>query len=105
MTFTKETAKELGRKGGKTPKAKTQAWNNIVGWLATDGGMTFKALLDKQSRGEDLSKPEKEFMEHYKDLLEYHRPKLSRTTVAGDKDNPIQAKVEIELVNANPNTR
>jgi len=77
--FTKETAKELGRKGGKTPKAKTQAWNNIVGWLVGDGGQRFKELIGKLSAGEDISKAEKEFLVHYKDLLEFHQPKLSRS--------------------------
>jgi len=72
------------------PKAKTQQWNNLVGWLTGDGGVAFKEKIASLSMGAELTKPEKEFLEHYKDLLEYHQPKLSRAEVTGKdgKDLP-----------------
>jgi len=83
----KQNAKELGRKGGQAPRAKTTAWNNIVGWLVGDGGHKFKELIAKLSNGEKITKEQKEFLEHFKDLLEFHQPKLSRS----------EAKVEGEV--------
>ena len=86
----KQNAKELGRKGGLAPKAKTTAWNNIVGWLIGDGGNKFKELIAKLSNGEEITKEQKEFLTHFKDLLEFHQPKLSRS------DSKVQADVKID---------
>jgi hypothetical protein len=72
------------------PKARTQQWDNLVGWLVGDGGVAFKSKIASLSVGTELTKPEKEFLEHYKDLLEYHQPKLSRAELTGKdgKDLP-----------------
>jgi len=83
MPFTKETAKKLGSKGGKAAKYNRTQWENVVGWLIGDGGIAFKDKIIELSKGRDLSKPEKEFLQHYKDLLEYHQPKLARTEMTG----------------------
>lgn len=90
MPFDKESAKKYGAMGGKAPKAKTHQWENLVGWLTGDGGVAFKNKIASLSVGAELTKPEKEFLEHYKDLLEYHQPKLSRAEVTGKdgKDLP-----------------
>lgn len=66
-----------------TQKAKTQAWNNIVGWLVGDGGHQYKDLLAKLSIGEELTKSHLEFMNRFEALLEYHQPKLARTELTG----------------------
>ena len=76
--ISKETAKELGRKGGLAKSAKQTQWENILGYLVGEGGQAFKDKLQRLSCDTDLGKAEKEFMQHYKDLLEYHQPKLAR---------------------------
>lgn len=38
----------------------------------------------------------------FTDVVEYHVPKLARTTVIGDPDAPLQAKVTVEYVKPNP---
>ena len=76
------------------PKAKTQAWNNIVGYLVGDGGMAFKQKIESLSVGAEITKEEKEFLQHYKDLLEYHQPKLARTELTGKDGKDLQ----IELI-------
>lgn len=86
MPFTKETAKALGRQGGLAPKPKSIAWDNIVGWLAGEGGHRYNELLAKQSNAIELSDPEREFMDRYYTLLEFHQPKLARN----------ESKVEVE---------
>ena len=85
---------EKGNKVASTKKgmkyAKTQAWENIVGWLIGDGGEAFKKKIESLSNGAEITKEEKEFLQHYKDLLEYHQPKLARTELTGKdgKDLP-----------------
>jgi len=74
------------------PKAKTQAWNNIVGWLVGDGGTKFKELINDLSNGIEITKEQKEFLGHYKDLLEYHQPKLARNIGHQEIDHTITFK-------------
>lgn len=73
------------------PKPKVQAWNNIVGWLVGDGGQAYKASLQDLSNDKEISKPRKEFLQHYENLLEFHQPKLARQV---DKNNNDVQKVE-----------
>jgi hypothetical protein len=40
----------------------------------------------------------KDFVQSYLTLLEYARPKLARTTLEGDANNPIQAKIVFEEI-------
>jgi len=70
---------KLGTKNKGVPKTKEQQWQNIVGWLVGDGGQAFLNKLKRLSIGKELKPPEREFLEHFKDLLEYHQPKLART--------------------------
>jgi len=79
-----------GKKNLGTKYSKTHQWENLVGWLTGDGGVAFREKIANLAVGAELTKPEKEFLEHYKDLLEYHQPKLSRAEVTGKdgKDLP-----------------
>jgi hypothetical protein len=88
MTFQKGNKLATVNKG--RPQAKTLAWNNIVGWLVGDGGHRFKEILGTISTGGEVTKEEKEFLGHYKDLLEYHQPKLARTEITGEGGGPLQ---------------
>lgn len=76
MPFKKGVVSNPNQKG--KPKPKTEQWNNIVGWLVTDGGFSFLAKLKDLSSGQELTRPEMDFIEHYERLLEYHKPKLAR---------------------------
>jgi len=46
--------------------------------LAGPLGKKFEDLLTKLSAGKVISPPQKEFMSHWKDLIEFWRPKLAR---------------------------
>lgn len=86
------TFKQGNTEGSKTgAKPKLTQWNNLVGWLVGYGGLQFNEAMEKLANGEDIPKPQKEFIEHYKDLLEYHQPKLARQV---DKNNNDVQKVE-----------
>lgn len=65
------------------PKAKTQQWINLVNWLVGDGGKKFKDLIKDLSDGKAIKTEQKEFLQHFKDLLEYHQPKLARQELTG----------------------
>ena len=71
---------------------KTQEWETIVDWLRKDGGTKFKELILDLANDKDIGRNQREFLEHYKDLLEYHQPRLARIRVIGENEqgmNPI----------------
>jgi len=94
MVFVK--GNKLGEKSRGVPKAKTEQWNNIVGWLVGDGGSSFKDKIKALSEGKEMTKEEKEFIQHYKDLLEFHQPKLSRVENNGSLNIKIEKIEQLE---------
>lgn len=94
MVFVK--GNKLGEKSRGVPKAKTEQWNNIVGWLVGDGGTSFKDKIKALSEGKEMTKEEKEFIQHYKDLLEFHQPKLSRVENNGSLNIKIEKIEQLE---------
>jgi hypothetical protein len=92
MPFEKGNKLATVNKGKSKPK--TQAWENIVGWLVGDGGQAFKNKIEALSVGAELTKEEKEFIGHYKDLLEFHQPKLARN----DDSLNVKGNVTVESV-------
>ena len=46
-----------------------------------------------------IDSPEKK-LDLFLRAIEYHIPKLARTEVAGDSDNPLLHKIELEIVKA-----
>ncbi len=87
MTFTSESGREAGKKGGRIAaerrKEKQRKLEAHLLWLAEGGADQFFSKMQTLSKGDDLTKPEKEFMGHFKDLMEYHTPKLSRSELTG----------------------
>jgi len=96
MPFTKETASQAGKQNKGVPKAKTQAWENIVGWLIGEGGHKYLELLEIESSGEKLIGSQQDFMDRFEKLLEYHQPKLGRMEMS--------AKVEMGIDDSQLNT-
>ena len=94
MPFNSETARAAGKIGGPlAAKAKVENKRKLEShllWLAERGSDDFFEKMQTLSKGSDLTKPEKEFMVHFKDLMEYHTPKLSRSELTGKdgKDLP-----------------
>ena len=87
MTFTKKTAGEAGKKGGKT--GKLDGVGEYLTYLATGAARSYYTNLEKQFDGEDLEKPIKEAMDRFEKNTEFIAPKLSRRELKGDKDAPI----------------
>lgn len=92
---------KLGTKLKGKPKPRVQQWDNIVGWLIGDGGLQFKQGLRELSEGKDIPKPKKEFLQHYKDLLEFHQPKLARNDTTIKVTEFPQPIVSHEVLNNN----
>jgi hypothetical protein len=73
---------------------KNQAWENVAGWLVGEGGQKYKESLQSLASDKEISKPRKEFLEHYENLLEFHQPKLARQV---DKNNNDVPKIEFVI--------
>lgn len=78
--------KKLFEKGnpGKqkgTVSAKTIFWNEMKDFMVNEGAQKFKEELMKLKGSQ--------FVNSYSAALEYFQPKLSRTTLDGDKDKPL----------------
>ena len=92
----------LGKELAGKPKAKTQQWDNIVGWLVGDGGAKYQEALDLLSNDKEISKSRKEFLDHYETLLEFHQPKLARQEVKQDIkiESLVNEKQALNILNA-----
>jgi hypothetical protein len=80
MPFEKGKNKTGGRTKGKSNK-KTEQWELLGESIANQHTEKFNSILDKLEG--------REFINAYLQTLEYFKPKLQRTELAGDKDNPI----------------
>ena len=87
MTFVKGTSgNPLGKPKG-TISEKTKIWNEISEWFSGDGLEQYKKNLLSLMKSDDLD-IQMDSMKRYEALLEYFKPKLSRSEV----------KQEIEVV-------
>ena len=78
-----------GRPKGAVSK-KRLVLDNFVNIVIEEGTERFNQELN--------SLEGKDFVQSYLTLLEYARPKLARTTLEGDANNPIQAKIVFEEI-------
>ena len=60
---------------------KTKFWNEMKDYMINEGAAKFQEELMK------LKGPQ--FINAYSNSLEYFQPRLSRTTLEGDKDKPV----------------
>lgn len=72
-----------GRPKGAKGK-KTQQWEQFAEWMMNEGMSKFQDELDKLEG--------KQYIEAVQNMIEYFQPKLSRTEISGDKDNPLVLK-------------
>ncbi len=82
--ISKENAKEIGRQGGLQAAANRKAGvERLLEFLREGGSERVEQLYQRMLNDEELTKGELEFLKHYKDLMEYHTPKLSRAELTG----------------------
>ena len=82
--ISKKNAKEIGRTGGLQAAANRRSGvDKLLGFLKEGGSERVESLYQRMLNDEELTKGELEFLRHYKDLMEYHTPKLSRTELTG----------------------
>ena len=76
-----------GRKKG-TRNIKTDQWKMFVKYCMGEGMEKFRTELNKLQGAQ--------FIQRFTDLLEYHKPKLQRSELAGDPNNPIHINANIK---------
>ena len=82
MGFTKENAKQLGSMGGHASKRKLLAWDSLGEYLIAEGAPAVVEIMKTlKTEGET-----KEFIAHFKDILEYFKPKRAREDGKGNAD-------------------
>jgi len=82
---------ESGNPKGKPKGAvseKTKIWNEVSEWFAGEALELYKTNLLELMISED-AKVKAEAMKRYEALLEYFKPKLSRTDIKADVDSKI----------------
>ena len=83
-----------GRKAGVPNKATANAREAIARFV--DGNTErLQAWLDEIA--EDPKHGPREAFRCLMDVMEYHVPKLARTEVVGDKDNPLEVDVHVNV--------
>ncbi len=73
---------KYGERNKGVKKAKTQQWENIGAYLATEGAHKYIEIL-KNANGE-------EYLKHFEQVLEYFKPKLARQEHTGKDGGPIE---------------
>ncbi len=84
MPFEKGNTHGEGRPKGAKNK-KTEQWENFSEWFMTDGMKKFQQEIDKLEG--------REYLKAVQEMIEYFQPKLARTEITGDKDNPLVLKM------------
>lgn len=74
-------------KGAKSKKVAT--WDNFVDYCMSEGLVKFKTELSGLKG--------KQFTDAFTALLEFYKPKLTRTQHSGDQDNPIKIDANATL--------
>ena len=89
MPFKKgESGNPEGRKKGSISE-KTRIWNEIGEWFANEGLEAYQNNL-MELMTSDETKDKAEAMKRYEALLEYFRPKLSRSEVKSEVTESIK---------------
>lgn len=83
----------LWKEGLKARKEKTDKINEFFTIFANGGMEQYANLLDKEAMGEELTKPEIDFMDRMQFWAEFVRPKLARTEQTGKDGGPITVNV------------
>jgi len=84
MVFKKGDS-ETARKGGLQRVAnERKGVEKLLTFLKEGGSERVEELYKRMLDDQELTKGELEFLRHYKDLMEYHTPKLSRAILTGE---------------------
>lgn len=82
--------KRLGGKVVGSKNKKTLLWENLGDYFTQAGAKRAMKIM--------ASCKDKEFMIYYKDLIELFKPKLARTELVGDPNQPVEVKVTRTIV-------
>jgi len=98
---------QLWKKAIAARKERLEVRENFFFMLGTGGLSTYADLLDKQSRGVQLEKPQREFMDRVEKSMEFIQAKLQRMEVTGEDGKAVKMEHIIYLPNRDmePNKR
>jgi hypothetical protein len=101
--ISKETAAELGRQGGiQARENRRRGVESLLAFLREGGSDRVEELYQRMLNDEELTKGEREFLTHYKDLMEYHTPKLTRVTGGTKDESKIELTIKYDTGNSTP---
>ena len=85
MPFTSASASEAGKKSGK----KRTEWASFGIYLTQKGTVEAMDIIQRLMRGEKVNRNQIQGLNHFKDLLEYFKPKLTRTELKQTGNNQL----------------
>ncbi len=92
MAFAKGHKLAKGRPKGTSNKA-TDAARHAIALFVDENAHRLQEWLDKIAEKD----PQKAF-DSFQSVIEYHIPKLARTTIEGDPDKPVHNKITVEVI-------
>lgn len=92
MPFEKGHTKARGRVAGSKNKA-TQSAREAIARFVDNNSERLQGWLEKVAK----DNPEKAFA-MFQSMVEYHIPKLQRSTIEGDPDKPINHSITVNYV-------
>jgi len=81
-----QTNNPNGRKKGSKNK-RTIEWEQLGEFITAEGAKRAAKIM--------MECEDEQFMNHYKSMLEYFKPKQARTEITGDPDAPVLKQVYI----------
>lgn len=76
--------KKYGGRAKGAPNKRTEQWEQFVEYCMNGGLEKFQTEMEKLTG--------KDYVSAFANLLEFHKPKLTRSTLVGDKENPVTVK-------------
>jgi len=92
------TGKKFGGRGKGTPNKATVGARHAIALFVEGNAHRLTEWLDKVASGDpenDMKPNPAKAFELFQSVVEYHIPKLARSEVVGDPDNPLKTSIEV----------
>lgn len=88
---------ETARKGGTAAAEHRRGLEKLLVYMASEGSEAYNSKLEKLAGGEEVSPPEKDFMNRIERNMEYFAPKLSRAEIGGKDGGAIKVEQSLKI--------
>lgn len=90
---------KLGGRVAGTPNKVTQEARQAIAMFVDQNAHRLTEWLDRVANGDENNKPNPaKAFELFQSVVEYHVPKLARSEIVGDPENPIRQEIEVRIV-------